>query len=143
MLRNSVKLIGRATKEMKLETSQSGKKWIKNSVAINNGKNKNGEEIAPTFVNFSAFDGTAELMSKFVKKGDMIAIEGHLTSNTYEKDGQKHTSLDVIVDEVLFLEGKKGEQNSSSSSNPAPTQSAPAPTPTAEPEGDWRALFNQ
>lgn len=106
-MKNKVFLIGRLTKDIELE------KYNDTSVAtfglaINNGKDKNGNERPADFINLKAFNKNAEVMKQYLSKGRKIAVEAHLKSNTYEdKDGNKKYSLNVIVDSFEFCDSKE------------------------------------
>ena len=55
------------------------------------------------------WDGIAASTSEFCHKGDVVGIKGRLQSSTYEKDGEKKYSVDVIAEKVTFLSNKKGD----------------------------------
>jgi single-strand DNA-binding protein len=57
-----------------------------------------------------AFGKTAELLNTYTGKGSLIAIEGWLRNRSYEKDGKKIYTTDVIANKVQFLDGKKNEK---------------------------------
>ena len=61
------------------------------------------------FVRHVAFGHNAEFAERYLRKGTKIFIEGHIVTGSYEKDGRKVYTTDVVVDEFEFCE-KKGEQ---------------------------------
>ena len=69
-------------------------------------KNKEGV-YESDFINCIAYNKTAELMCQYLEKGDQIAIQGHIQTGSYEKNGQKIYTTDVIVERVQFLNTKK------------------------------------
>ena len=94
-LRNKVQLIGNLGNDPEIITLESGKKLAKFSIATNESyKNSLGEKITDTqWHNVVAWNKTAEIIEKYVTKGNEIAIEGKLTSRSYEsKEGEKNTS---------------------------------------------------
>lgn len=100
---NNVNLIGRMVREEEIRSTTTGKKVITFTLAVNG----NGEDT--NFIECVAWDKTAELIAKFVKKGDRIAVFGSLNQESWEKDGQKRSKLNVIVREIQFLSaGKSG-----------------------------------
>ena len=86
-LRNKVQLIGNLGNDPEIITLESGKKLAKFSIATNESyKNSLGEKITDTqWHNVVAWNKTAEIIEKYVTKGNEIAIEGKLTSRSYER----------------------------------------------------------
>lgn len=114
---NSVVLIGRLTKEIELRYSNSGMASARFSIAINRGKDKNGEDRGTDFPNIVAFGKTAENCEKYLAKGRQVAIQGHIQTGSYEKDGRKVYTTDVVADRVEFLEWGDRSQSSSQGSS--------------------------
>ncbi|RXG24491.1 single-stranded DNA-binding protein [Leeuwenhoekiella aequorea] len=105
-LRNKVQLIGNLGNDPEIVNLESGKKLAKFSIATNeNYKNNNGERITDTqWHNVVAWGKTAELVENYVAKGKEIAIEGKLTSRSYEtKQGEKRYITEIVCDELLLL----------------------------------------
>ena len=93
-LRNKVQLIGNLGNDPEIITLECGKKLVKFSIATNESyKNAMGEKVTDTqWHNIIAWNKTAEIIEKYVTKGNEIAIEGKLTSRSYEsKEGEKKT----------------------------------------------------
>ncbi len=110
-LRNKVQLIGNVGNEPEMTVLESGKKLIRFSLATNeNYKNAKGEKVQSTdWHNMVAWNKTAEIIEKYAGKGKEIAVEGKLTSRSYEtKEGEKRYITEVIISEVLLL-GAKNE----------------------------------
>jgi len=105
-LRNKVQLIGRLGQEPEIVNLESGKKLAKFSLATNeNYTNAKGEKVENTeWHNIVAWGKTAEIIEKYVNKGQEIAIEGRLTSRAYEdKEGIKRYITEVVCSEMLML----------------------------------------
>ncbi len=105
-LRNKVQLIGRLGQEPEIVNLESGKKLAKFSLATNeNYTNAKGEKVENTeWHNIVAWGKTAEIIEKYVNKGQEIAIEGRLTSRSYEdKEGVKRYITEVVCSEMLML----------------------------------------
>lgn len=105
-LRNKVTLIGRTGKEVELFTFENGTQ--KSSVTLatsdfyTNSANEKVEETQ--WHNLVAYGKTAEIMQKYVVKGQEIAIEGKITYRNYEdKDGAKKYLTEIRVEEILLL----------------------------------------
>jgi len=110
-LRNKVQLIGNVGNDPEMTVLESGNKVIRFSLATNeNYKNAKGEKVQSTdWHNMVAWNKTAEIIEKYAGKGKEIAIEGKLTSRSYEtKEGEKRYVTEVIISEVLLL-GAKNE----------------------------------
>jgi len=108
-LRNKVQLIGNLGKNPEIITLDSGKKLAKFSIATNeNYKNAKGEKITDTqWHNVIAWNKTAEIVEKYLVKGNEVAIEGKLTTKSYEdKTGEKKYITEIIVNELLMLGNK-------------------------------------
>jgi single-strand DNA-binding protein len=105
-LKNKVQLIGNVGQEPIITNLENRKKVVRLSLATNeNYKNSNGEKQTNTnWHNIVAWGNTAEIIEKYVRKGKEIAIEGKLTSRSYEtKDGEKRYVTEVVVNEILLL----------------------------------------
>ncbi len=110
-LRNKIQLIGNVGNDPEMTILESGKKVIRFSLATNeNYKNAKGEKVQSTdWHNMVAWGKTAEIIERYASKGKEIAIEGKLTSRSYEtKEGEKRYITEVIISEVLLL-GAKNE----------------------------------
>jgi len=108
-LRNKVQLIGNLGKNPEIITLDSGKKLAKFSIATNESyKNAKGEKVEDTqWHNVIAWNKTAEIVEKYLVKGNEVAIEGKLTTRNYEdKDGIKKYITEIIVNELLMLGNK-------------------------------------
>lgn len=106
---NKTVIMGRLTKDV--ETKQTEKTSVARfTVAVNRQFKKEGEERQADFISCVAFGHTANHIAKYFSKGSMIALEGRLQSGSYEKDGQKHYTTDVIVDSSYFCGEKKDKQ---------------------------------
>jgi len=109
-LKNKVQLIGNVGQEPTITNLENGKKVVRLSLATNeNYKNSNGEKQTDTnWHNIVAWGKTADIIEKYVTKGKEIAIEGKLTSRSYEdKDGVKRYVTEVLVSEILLLSNNK------------------------------------
>ncbi|WP_115460908.1 single-stranded DNA-binding protein [Winogradskyella aurantiaca] len=105
-LRNKVQLIGNLGNEPEIITLDSGKMLAKFAIATNESyKNAKGERITDTqWHNIVAWGKTAEIVEKYVGKGKEVAIEGKLTSRSYEtKEGEKRYVTEVVCNELLML----------------------------------------
>lgn len=110
---NNVILIGRLTKDPETTQTQSGHTVVRFSLAVD----RRGRDAGADFPTCVAFDKTAELIGKYCKKGDRLGVIGRIQTGSYEKDGRKVYTTDVIVHEIELMGGKREES--------APQETAP------------------
>ncbi len=106
-LRNSVQLIGRLGIDPEFKELGNGRRMARFRLATNNYYNNDkGERIEQTdWHTVVAFGKVVDIIEKYVKKGQEIAIEGRLTSNNWEdKDGNKRQSVEVHLNELVMLQ---------------------------------------
>lgn len=111
---NLVVLYGRLTKDPELRYSQSGTANTFTTIAVDRGLSKEKRQEAeaagqPTadFISIKAFGKTAEILANYFHKGNRIAVEGKIATGSYEKNGARVYTTDVIVNRVHFIESAK------------------------------------
>ncbi len=143
---NRVIISGNLTRDPELRNTQSGMAVLSFGVAVND-RRKNpttGEwEDYPNFVDCAMFGARANSLSQYLSKGTKVSIEGKLRWSQWERDGQKRSKLEVIVDEIEFMSSRNSNGGGSSYggdtygnqgySAPAPAYSAPAAAAPAAP----------
>lgn len=112
---NQVELIGRLTKDIELRYTASQVAVARFSVAIDRGKDKDGNSKGADFPSCIAFGKTAEFLEKYVGKGNRLSIVGRIQTGSYEKDGVKHNTTDVIVDKVTPIDWKDSKKQAAPS----------------------------
>lgn len=113
---NNINLIGRLTADPELKTTSSGVCVCAFTIAVKRPRVKDKTD----FLNCVAWRNTADFISKHFHKGKMIALDGCLTSRVYEdKNGNKHTTYEVIVDNVEFCGDKKQNETEENNSGNA------------------------
>jgi len=108
-LRNKVQLIGNLGTQPEVINLESGKTLAKFTLATNDHyKNSKGEKVTDTqWHNIVVWGKTAQIVEQYVNKGEEVAIEGKLTSRSYDdKDGNKRYITEIVVNELLMLGGK-------------------------------------
>lgn len=109
---NKVFLIGNITKDIELRQSNSGKFVVEFSIAINNGKDQQGNELPADFINCTAWNKTAEVLSKYATKGTKVGIEGAMKTQTWtDQQGNNRYKTYVLVDRVELLSRPQQQQN--------------------------------
>ena len=102
---NTIIIQGRLTKNVELRHTTTGKAVASFTVAVDRGKNSGAD-----FIPCVAWEKSAEFIEKYFHKGDMILVSGRLTQRNYEdKDGNKRTAYEVIVNTANFCDSKKSE----------------------------------
>lgn len=108
---NKVMLIGRITRDPELRYTSSNIPSVRFTLAVNRPfENQNGERETD-FINIVVWRKQAENVKKYVSKGSLVAVEGRIQTGSYEKDGQRVYTTDVVADNVQFLESKSQSQN--------------------------------
>jgi len=105
-MKNRVQLIGNAGNDPEVKTLESGKKLAHLTIATNEiYRNEKGDKVEQTeWHRVTAWGKTAEIIEKFVVKGEEVAIDGKLTHRSYDdKNGEKKYITEVVVNEILLL----------------------------------------
>ncbi len=106
---NLVTLLGRIGQQPEIKYTQSGMAVCNFSLATN--KKIKGEDVT-SWHRCVAFDKTAELIGKYIGKGDQLGIEGEIKYGSYDKDGNTIYTTDIVVNRIHFVGGKRdGTQN--------------------------------
>lgn len=114
---NKVILVGNLGKDPETRRLDSGVAVTQFSLATSESyKDKSGQRVDQTeWHNVVLWRGLAEVAEKYLKKGDQIYLEGKLKTRTWEKDGIKRYSTDIVADNMTML-GKKRDGAISSTS---------------------------
>lgn len=101
---NKVILIGNLTRDIEVRYTQSNTPVGQFTVAINNGKDEQGNSRPADFINCVIWEKQAENMKKYTQKGSMISVEGRIKNDNYEDEqGNKKYRTYVLVSRVIFL----------------------------------------
>lgn len=113
---NKVILMGRLTRDPELKTTQSGTSVVNFSLAVDRGlRNASEGQQTVDFINIVAWKGTAEFVSKWFRKGQLVAVSGRIQARTWVSDnGENRTSTEVVANEVFFAEPKRDGQQTTS-----------------------------
>ena len=114
---NSVVLIGRLTRDPEVRYTESQLAVARFSIAINRVPGRDGQDRGADFPNIVVFGKQAENCERFLTKGRQVAIQGHIQTGSYEKDGRKVYTTDVVAVRVDFLEWGDRSQSSSQGSS--------------------------
>lgn len=103
---NRVAVSGHLTRDPELRATVGGTQVLSFGIAVNDRRKnpKSGEwEDYPNFVDCTMFGTRAEKIHRYLSKGCKVAIEGKLRYSSWERDGQRRSKLEVIVEEIEFM----------------------------------------
>ena len=146
---NRVNISGNLTRDPELRATQGGMQILHLGVAVNdrrrNPQTGNWEDY-PNFIDCVMFGTRAEAIQRYLSKGTRVAIEGKLRYSSWERDGQKRSKIEVVIDEIEFMssrqggsdggygsQGGYGQQGGYSAPAPQPSYQASAPAPAPAP----------
>ena len=109
---NKVVMSGRLTKDIELKYTKNNTAVVSNSIAVQrNYKNADGS-YTTDFINIEVWGSRAEYLSKYANKGDKVLISGRLQTDSYEKNGTRISTFNIIAEEIeILLTSKKQETN--------------------------------
>lgn len=107
---NQIVLVGRLTRDIKINKTENGRKVATISLAIPRSF-KNMEGTYDTdFIDCVAFENIAENSATYCGKGDIVGVKGRVQSRTVEKDGKTEYLMEIIAEKITFLSNKKGDE---------------------------------
>jgi single-strand DNA-binding protein len=125
---NKVIIMGTVGQDAEVRYMPNGDAVCNLSVATNETwKDKNsGEQKEKTeWHRLVAFRRPAEIIGEYMKKGSKIYVEGHLQTKQWEKEGQKHYTTEIVIDEFQFVGDKQGGQSQGGGQPKAAPESGP------------------
>lgn len=111
-LRNKVMLVGNLGQDPEMKTLEGGKKVVHFTLATQEDyKNSEGQKVSETtWHNIVAWNGLADIASKFLKKGNQVFVEGRIVYRSYEdKKGATKNVTDIVLNDLLLLRTAKGQ----------------------------------
>lgn len=103
---NTITICGNLCKDPEIKITESGKKLVTFSIAVNNGK-RNGQELPPDYFNCQAWDKTAEFLESYAHKGNKATINGVLKTRTYENQNGKQYSVYILAQNIELMMKKE------------------------------------
>lgn len=107
---NRVTLCGRLTRDPELRATTTGTSICTFTIAVDRPRNKDGVKEAD-FIRCKCFGKQGESIAFYKRKGEMLAADGRIQTGSYEKDGIRHFTTDIIVERADFLGKEKTAQN--------------------------------
>lgn len=117
---NRVIISGNLTRDPELRSTAGGTSVLGFGVAVNDRRKnqQTGEwEDYPNFIDCTMFGARADALHKYLSKGTKVAIEGKLRWSQWEREGQKRSKIEVIVDELEFMSSRNSDAQYSSGQN--------------------------
>jgi len=105
---NTVAISGRLGRDPEMKSTNNGNSVANFSVAVDQGF---GDQKTTSWIRCVAWQKTAEFVTKFFQKGDMIILSGRLQGRTWEQDGVKREVLEVVAEKIDFAGEKKKSQS--------------------------------
>ena len=142
MINNAV-IMGRLTADPELRTTGNGIGVCGFTVAVDRNYRPEGEERQTDFINVVAWRKTADFVSRYFSKGQMIAVQGSIQTRNYEdRNGNKRTAVEIVADNISFC-GSKAETGAGGQNAGAPAPSGnPAPPVPAYQQGSGAGVSN-
>ena len=104
---NKAILMGRLVKDPELRSTNNGTPVCSFTIAVD----RRGKDDGTDFLDIVAWGKTAEFVSKYFTKGQLVAVAGRIQTRTWEdQNGNKRKAVEVVADEVHFAESKKAGQ---------------------------------
>lgn len=135
---NQVTLMGNLTRDPELRQTPTGQNVTSFSLALNRSyKDASGEwQEATDYIDIVCWGPLAERVAQYLSKGRRCLVQGRLQSRSWEQDGQKRSKVEVLANDVTFLDGRGGGDNDAGNQggggSPAPETSGNAPANNAE-----------
>ena len=126
---NRVVISGNLTRDGEIRATAGGTTVLTFGVAVNDRRrNASGEwEDVPNFVDCVMFGTRADALARFLTKGTKVALEGKLRYSSWERDGQRRSKLEVIVDDLEFMSSRNGQGSYQGGAQQARSQQASEP----------------
>jgi single-strand DNA-binding protein len=137
---NQVTLMGNLTRDPELRQTPSGQSVTSFSLALNRSyKDSSGEwQEATDYIDVVCWGPLAERVAQYLSKGRRCLVQGRLQSRSWEQDGQKRNKVEVLANDVTFLDSRGGGDDSGSYDSGASSSSASddKPTPSKKKKDD-------
>ncbi len=125
---NCAVIMGRLTADPELRTTSNNLSVVSFTVAVDRRFQSPGQEKQADFINCVAWRQTADFVSRYFRKGQMIAVQGSIQTRSYDdRNGIRRVAVEIVVDNVSFC-GSKAESGASGQSDRYP---APASQPAS------------
>src|SRR5487761_1888509 len=116
---NQVTLMGNLTRDPELRQTPNGQSVTSFSLALNRSyKDASGEwQEVTDYIDIVCWGPLAERVAQYLSKGRRSLVQGRLQSRSWEQDGQKRSKVEVLANDVTFLDGRGADGDSATSAN--------------------------
>lgn len=127
---NQVTLMGNLTRDPELRQTPNGQSVCSFSLALNRSyKDQSGEWVEATdYIDIVAWAGLGERVAQYLSKGRRCLVVGRLQSRSWEQEGQKRSKVEVLANDVTFLDSRGGDSSFEGGDNGGSSDSAPKPS---------------
>ena len=119
---NQVILMGRLTRDPELRTTPNGKSVANFGLAVD----KYGQDSGADFFEIVVWEKLAELVNQYLTKGRRCLVQGRLTQRQWEQEGQKRSRIEVVANDITFLDGSQSGTSEAEPRETQPKTNAPA-----------------
>ena len=138
---NKIILMGRLTRDPELRRTGSGTAVTSFSLAVDRDFKSQGGEKETDFIDIVAWRSTAEFVSKYFRRGSMIAIQGSIQTRMYEdKNGNKRKAVEIVADNASFCGSKAESGTGNFNRNDSVMNNQPAPSYSTADESDFKEI---
>lgn len=138
---NCAVLMGRLVADPELRTTPNGISVTTFRIAVDRSYVRQGEERQADFIDIVAWRQTADFVTRYFRKGSMIAVQGSIQTRSYEdKMGNKRTAVEVVADNVSFCGSKSESGTTGGAARPAAAPAAPAASFSTGGMGDFESI---
>ena len=142
---NKAILMGRLTRDPELRHTQTNIPVASFTLAVDRGfkgSSTDGQQQTADFINIVAWRNTAEFVSKWFRKGQLVAVSGRIqVRNWKDKDDNNRTSFEIVADDCYFAESKR--DSSAGPASTMPNDFGAVPMPSAPSGSDFEELLGE
>ena len=118
---NRAILMGRLTADPELRQTPNGVSVASFTLAVNRNYSKNAQQQTD-FIDIVAWRQTAEFVSRYFRKGQLVAVDGRIETRSYtDRNGVNRKAFEIVAEQVHFAESKASSERAASYQQPAPT----------------------
>ena len=138
---NQVTLMGNLTRDPELRQTPTGQNVTSFSLALNRSyKDAAGEwQEATDYIDIVCWGPLAERVAQYLSKGRRCLVQGRLQSRSWEQDGQKRSKVEVLANDVTFLDSRGSDNDSNTGSGDNAASETPAKDSSEKPKPSKKA----
>ena len=134
---NSVIFMGRLVADPELRTTPNGASVVSFTIAVDRPFQRGGSDRVTDFFDVVAWRNTAEFISRFFHKGNLIAVQGYMTTRSYtDRNGVNRKAYELVAENAHFVESKRDGASATGAEPVAPAYSNGSSSDFTEIAGD-------